>query len=239
MTPTLRSIAPSFPKPGTSLPVFASSAISWPSLVPAKIRGVVFVAWPVGDAARRRASPAQLVLPDFPSGVGLEREDAAGRDRRVQDAADDDWHRLGRGQQRRRGIDVGSRRIDPVLPGQLEPRDVLRVDLRQRRIALARGIMAVGRPVRLGVQHRHDTHQHEQPEHSHHDLRSGSSERDSVLPLVQHHGIDAGDSLQALQILELSVLGAIADDLLGLRRRIASAASISAAGALFTLTRPR
>ena len=62
------------------------------------------VALPVGDAAQRRAHSAQLVFPDFFSGLGFQRDDSVLEGGRVENAAGHDGHGFGGGQRARGGV---------------------------------------------------------------------------------------------------------------------------------------
>ena len=145
-----RSMAPLVPKAGNELPGLRIEG-DQPAVARAgqDARRVLCVAGPVGHASRGRAGAAEIVLPDLPARVGLERDDGPSRRRRVHDAVDDDRHRFGGRQHLGRGVETGGGGIDPVLPGELQLRHVLGVDLRQARESLPALIVGVGRPVAL------------------------------------------------------------------------------------------
>ncbi len=170
MTPILRLTRPSAPKAGFGLPVFAFREISQPSRVPKTIAGAISsCSRPVGDAAQGRCVLA-LVLPDFMPRLRVESHDPVVSSRRIENVAHHErdrfsqprlserraWLRrtartsavrwMNRSCRRRR---IRLRSIE--LPRQPKLVYVGRVDLLQRRIAHAPGIVAEDRPVRLSI----------------------------------------------------------------------------------------
>src|SRR5690606_22108924 len=106
----------------------------------------VAVAGPVAHAAERREPLVELVHPDFLAGLRAKRDDAiAGR--HVHHAVDDDRRDLLVELERRRPRDRPSRTIEAVVPDELEIRDVPRRDLVEGRVARAREVAMVVRPV--------------------------------------------------------------------------------------------
>ena len=106
------------------------------------------VAGPVRHAAVRGSALLEFVLPDLCACRRIERDDRPSRGRRVEHAAHENRDGLAPANR--------SRARDAVLPRQLQPRDVLRVDLRERRISPPLSIAAVRFPTRwrrvLGVE---------------------------------------------------------------------------------------
>ena len=144
------STSPLVPKLETIVPLFASSAISRLAAVK-MIRGPSrAVARPVCDAASRRRAAGQRESPDFLAVLRRQRDDAVRR-RQIHHAVDDDWRGLGirsagaapsGGLSRRRRV-----ALQAVAPDLDQLRDVLRIDLRERRRPAASEVVAVHRPV--------------------------------------------------------------------------------------------
>ena len=111
----------------------------------------VAAARPICDAATRRRRACDGMLPDFFSRFGLERHDAV-RGRQIHDAVDDNRRRLGieaRGAAPSTGRRRRRLRLQAIRPHLRQLRDVLRVDLPQRRVAAPDQISSVHRPVAL------------------------------------------------------------------------------------------
>ena len=108
------------------------------------------VAGPVRDAAERGEPFGQLVAPDLLAGLRLERDDAIARGQIHHavhhDGRDllEDFERAGRLVDR--GDGAARLRAQAVRPRLRERCDVLRVDLRQRRVARAGEVAIVGGP---------------------------------------------------------------------------------------------
>ncbi len=106
-------------------------------------RRILFVARPVRHAARRRTALGGRVAPHFFPRHRIERHHASRRGD-IHDAIHHDRRSF-----RPSSAESRSRRVAPQRkrPGGLQRRDVLRVDLRQRRVARGGRIMVVGRPI--------------------------------------------------------------------------------------------
>src|ERR1019366_1370366 len=116
------------------------------------LRWRLIVTAPINDAAQRSARRfAEVVLPDLLAGFRLERNDAVMESWRVQDAADHDGDGFRRSQKARGSVEVHVARINVVLPGGAQLGYVAGIDPGERRVALAAGVMAVRRPVRLRI----------------------------------------------------------------------------------------
>ena len=109
---------------------------------------------PGRDAARRdlgvvaRAIELDVVLPELRAGPGIERDDLVERRAEEQLALDEDRRGLERGFLVERRLRL--ERARAMRPGHPELRDVRPIDLRERRIAAAAGIIAVTRPRGIG-----------------------------------------------------------------------------------------
>ena len=110
-------------------------------------RRLAVAARPPGDAAPGGRALRRRVAPALRAGGRIQRDYAVGR-RQVHDALDDDGRGL-RARPARRSVvlDLGAQRIAPRLR---QTGDVLRVQLRERRVAGAGGVGAVQRPVAGG-----------------------------------------------------------------------------------------
>src|SRR5262249_21286296 len=86
----------------------------------------------------------RIKRPALRTGLGIERDHAVERRREIQRAVDDEWRRL------EAAPPPAVRAVGDVAgvegPRNLQPRDVGPIDLRERRVAHAAGVMAVVGP---------------------------------------------------------------------------------------------